>query len=127
MSAKETLEHGELDVLTPEEAKQLVDEGKAVIVDVRTPAEYAFERIRGAMLVPLSEFDGHAMPTQEQKRVILQCASGVRSKVAADRMLEAGAEQVAHIDGGIAAWKRARLPFIVTDPMTGAPRDIVSG
>ena len=127
MTSKEQLEHGELDVLTPEETKDLMEKGEAVLLDVRTPAEYAFEHIRGALLAPLSDFDPDLLPAQEGKRIILHCGSGVRSKIAAERMLDAGIGPVAHMDGGMAAWKRAKLPFITTDPISGSPRSAVSG
>ena len=127
MASKEQTEHGEVEVLTAEETKELMDKQEAVLIDVRTPAEYAFEHIRGALLVPLSDFDPDFLPTQQGKRIILHCASGIRSKFAADRMLQAGFAPIAHLEGGILAWKRARLPFIATDPMTGGPRDVVSG
>ncbi len=127
MATKEQIEHGELDVMTPEEVKALMDKGEAVLVDVRTPAEYAFERVRGAMLLPLSDFDERALPMQDGKRIVLYCSAGVRSKLAAERLLEAGKGPVAHIEGGLGAWKRAKLPFIVTDPISGAPRDVIPG
>jgi len=127
MSAKEQTPHGEIDIFSPEEVKEEMDRGDAVLIDVRTPAEYAFEHIRGALLAPLSDFDPALLPSQEGKRIILHCGSGVRSKMAAERMLEAGHKQVAHMEGGIAAWKRGKLAFIATDPITGAPRNVVSG
>jgi rhodanese-related sulfurtransferase len=127
MAYKEPIEHGELEVLTPEETRDLMERGEAVLIDVRTPAEYAFEHIRGAILSPLSDFDPAYLPAQEGKRIILHCGSGMRSKYAADRMLQAGMHPVAHMEGGIMGWKRSRLPFIATDPLSGAPREVVSG
>jgi rhodanese-related sulfurtransferase len=127
MPATERLMSGALDVFSPEETKDLMDKGEAVLVDVRTPAEYAFEHIRGALLAPLSDFEPRLLPTQERKRLIFHCASGNRSKVVAEKMLEAGLGPVAHMEGGLAGWKRARLPFVGTDPMSGGPRNVVSG
>lgn len=127
MASREQTEHGEVEVMTPEETHDLMQKGEVVLIDVRTPAEYAFEHIRGAILAPLSDFDPAYLPTQDGKRIILHCGSGVRSRIAAIHMLDAGIKPVAHMDGGMLAWKRARLPFIATDPMTGGPRDVVSG
>jgi rhodanese-related sulfurtransferase len=67
------------------------------------------------------------MPSQEGKRIIFSCASGNRSKVVAERVLAAGFGPVAHMEGGLAGWKRARLPYVATDPMTGGTRNVVQG
>lgn len=117
---------GPVEVFTPEEASELLEKGEAVLIDVRTPAEYAFERIRGALLVPLSDVEPSMLPSQEGKRLIFHCGSGVRSRVAAEKILQAGYGPVAHMENGLMGWKRASLPFIATDPMTGAPRDVVA-
>jgi rhodanese-related sulfurtransferase len=127
MVSKSQIQHGELDIMTPEEVKFLMDKGEAVLIDVRTPAEFAFEHIPGALLAPLSDFDPALMPGQEKKRIIFSCASGVRSILAAERLLEAGLGPAAHMVGGMASWKRSGLPFIATDPLTGAPRQAVLG
>jgi rhodanese-related sulfurtransferase len=50
-----------------------------------------------------SEFD----PAQ---RIILHCTSGCRSALAADRFLQMGYSNVAHLDGGFTAWKEAGRP-----------------
>ena len=41
----------------PEEVRDLLAEGKILLIDVREPMEYAAERIPGALLYPLSTFD----------------------------------------------------------------------
>lgn len=127
MPTTEQLGSGPLDVFTPEEAKQLVDRGEAYLIDVRTPAEYGFEHIRGALLSPLSDLDPAMLPTQNGKRMIFHCGSGARSKMAAEKALHCGIGPVAHMDGGMLGWKRAHLPYIATDPMTGGPHDVVAG
>jgi rhodanese-related sulfurtransferase len=123
LATQEQLNSGKLDVFTPEETKEMLDRGEAVLIDVRTPAEFLFEHIRGALLAPMSDVDPNWLPAQEGKRIILHCASGVRSKHVAELMLQAGITPVAHMDAGIMGWKRAGLPYVATDPLTGAPRD----
>jgi rhodanese-related sulfurtransferase len=127
MVTQERLNSGELDVFTAEETKTMLDRGEAVLIDVRTPAEFAFERIRGALLVPMSDVDPAWLPAQAGKRIILHCASGVRSKHVAELILQAGHGPVAHMDMGMVGWKRAGLPYVATDPITGAPRDVALG
>lgn len=97
--------------------------GEIVLIDVREPAEYAAERIHGAMLFPLSTFDPAALPDADGKQVVLQCGSGKRSEMAFRKAAAAGVPVRSHMGGGIMAWKAAGLPIVSTDPATGAVRD----
>lgn len=90
----------------------LQNTGELVLIDVREPAEYAVERIPGALLYPLSTFDTSAVPGDVPQRVVFHCGSGKRSLVAAERCIQAGRAHAAHMAGGIAAWKAAGLPVI---------------
>lgn len=93
--------------------------GEAVIIDVRMPEEYACERIPGALLMPLSTFEPAALPTGG-KRLVLHCAAGRRSAMAAGKLLAHGAAEAWHLKGGLAAWKADGLPTIRIDPATGS-------
>lgn len=92
--------------------------GEILLVDVREANEYAFERIPGALLYPLSTFDPKAVPAAGRKLVV-QCAAGRRSMQAAQALVAAGHAEVFNLDGGIGAWKAAGLPLIRVDPSTG--------
>ena len=74
--------------------------GDTVVIDVREHTEYALEHIAGAWLMPLCRLDPYQVPLN--KRVVLCCASGNRSQTAARRL---GLEGLAHLDGGLTAWK----------------------
>jgi len=52
----------------------------------------------------------HKPEFDKNKRIILHCASGGRSALAAKTLKEMGYENVAHLDGGIKAWKEAGMP-----------------
>jgi rhodanese-related sulfurtransferase len=119
MAKQEALDGGMLVSLTPQEAKARFDANEIVIVDVRTPVEYAFEHIPGAMLFPLSVFDPAKLPAQDRKPIVFHCGSGLRSAMVAKKCIAAGFGAVTHIDGGIAAWKKAGLSFVAIDPTTG--------
>lgn len=105
--------------ISPAEAKRLRDAGKAVIIDVREPHEYQAERIHGALLFPLSTFDPRSVPDDGEKRVVFHCGAGKRSLMAAQQCLQAGRPAVAHISGGLGAWKQEGLPTVSVDPRTG--------
>lgn len=91
----------------------------AVLVDIRDAPELeATGRIPGAIHVSRGMLEFRADPTSPyhqaeldpSKRVILHCASGGRSALAVRTLQEMGYEDVAHLDGGIAAWKEAGKP-----------------
>jgi rhodanese-related sulfurtransferase len=103
---------------TPEQVRAWLSSGEILLVDVREPNEYAFERIHGALLYPLSTFDPGVLP-MEGRKLVLHCGSGKRSLTAAHQLLAAGHGHLTHLAGGIQAWKAAGLPVIRIDPQTG--------
>ncbi|WP_120716372.1 rhodanese-like domain-containing protein [Tsuneonella amylolytica] len=87
----------------------LVTRGEAVLVDVRTPEEFADGHIAGAVNRPLDTFDPSAVPREAGKRTVLYCRSGRRSLEAAERLVAAGGSAT-HLGGGILAWEKAGQP-----------------
>lgn len=114
---------GTIATLEAAEVAELFAAGKIVLIDVRTPVEYAFEHIRGALLSPLATFDTRHLPEQDKKPIVFHCGSGKRSKMVAEKCLAAGHKRVMHMAGGLAAWKTAGQAYIATNPSTGAPVD----
>ncbi len=111
----------QLEDWTPEQVKQALDAQEIVLIDVRTPPEYIMEHIDGALLMPMAFFRPDALPTQEGKRIVLQCGSGARSCKVAEIALAAGLSPLAHMKGGFRAWKQAGLPYTGTEMATGVP------
>jgi len=109
-----------LETWTPEEVKAGIDESRIVLIDVRTPYEYGFEHIPGALLFPMSSFEASALPDQGSKRLVFHCGSGIRSHAIAERCASAGIQPLAHMEGGLAGWKAAKLPYMAINPTTGA-------
>src|ERR1700682_6352483 len=93
-----------IETLDAAEVATLLNAGKILLIDVREPAEYASERIQGALLYPLSTFDAGTLPDDGSRRVVFHCGSGKRSLVAAERRLAGGQVNAAHMGGGLAAW-----------------------
>lgn len=106
----------------PAEVRAAFDRHEVVIIDVRTPQEYAFEHIEGALLAPMAMFKPQNLPSQEGKPIVFHCGSGVRSRRVAEACMEAGFTRIAHMTGGFTAWKEAKLPYVGINPATGAPR-----
>lgn len=95
--------------------------GEAILIDVREPAEYGFERIPGALLMPLASFEPSALPRDSGRKIVLHCGTARRSGMAAQKMIDSGLfDEVTHLAGGITAWKQAKLPLWVIVPSTGA-------
>lgn len=94
--------------------------GGVTLVDIREPAEQQSGVIAGAVCAPRGMLEFYADPTSPyhraafdpQKRVILHCASGGRSALAADTLRQMGYARVAHLDGGIKAWLAAGKPVV---------------
>jgi len=106
--------------VSPTDAKHWLDQGEAILIDVRDPYEYGFERIPSALLFPLATFDPSALPCGGSQKILLQCGTSKRSGIAAQRMIDAGHPVAYHILGGLAAWKEAGLPLLGINPTTGA-------
>ena len=113
-----------LETWTPQEVAKACNANDIVLIDVRTPQEYMFEHIEGALLLPMPFFNADKLPGQSDKRIVFHCGSGVRSEKVARMALEAGITQIAHMEGGFAAWKAELLPYIGTNMATGAPQKV---
>jgi phage shock protein E len=84
------------------EARRLLEEG-AVLLDVRTPAEFASGHIEGAINIPVQELEARlGVVGEKNKTVIVYCRSGARSAQAAKTL--AGAGYVARDLGPMSAW-----------------------
>jgi len=96
--------------VTAAEARQRLQERKAVIVDVREKREWQGGHIQGAKHIPLDELQKRAQEIVSAPDVIFVCASGNRSASAAKAFEATGHTNVASLAGGMSAWQRAGLP-----------------
>jgi rhodanese-related sulfurtransferase len=87
--------------------KQWLESNAVTLVDVREAAEYATERIPGAKLHSLSQFDPSQIRAETGQKLVLYCRSGNRSAKAAKQCFGAGFNSVIHLRGGISGWKNA--------------------
>lgn len=104
--------------LTVDDAATELDASGALLVDIREPGERADGAIAGSLSVPrgLLEFKAdpdspmHDESFARDRRIILHCASGGRSALAASTLMDIGFTNVAHMDGGMKAWKESGRP-----------------
>ena len=84
-----------------------------LILDVREPDEHAQGVIPGATLLPRGLLEGRieAVAPQRSARLVVYCAGGSRSALAASSLLALGYEHVRSLAGGMAAWRSAGGPI----------------
>ncbi len=85
--------------------------GSALIVDVRTPKEYAAGHVPGAINVPHNDIDSHMsqLESYKNKDVVIYCRSGKRAGMAEATLAQKGFTQVYHLKGDMNGWKAANL------------------
>jgi phage shock protein E len=91
------------------EAQQIVDDGGAVILDVRTPEEFAAGHLPGAININVeaSDFDTKVAGLDESAETLVYCRTGNRSGIATDKMVELGFTDMSDLQVGIEAWAAA--------------------
>lgn len=104
--------------LTPQQVQEELASGKATLIDIRESEEFRNGVIPGSVHAPRGMIEFYADASlpyhkpvfDKDKRLILHCASGGRSALATQTLQQMGYDKVAHLDGGINAWKEAGLP-----------------
>lgn len=93
-------------------ADVLEEQSDVVVLDVRTPAEFAEARIAGAINVDYyaADFRDQVDELDKDATYVLYCRSGNRSEDANRIMRDLGFAEVYEVDGGIVAWNGAGLP-----------------
>lgn len=93
-----------------------------LVVDVRESSEHEQGHIRGALLVPRGILEAAADPTYTKhlpelssardRTLVLYCATGGRSALAADTLRLMGFRHVSSLDGGYVRWEQEGLPVV---------------
>ena len=96
--------------VTPERAKELLDRGEAVVVDVREPYEREAGHIEGSRHVELERVASQAETLPKDQPVVFHCRLGARSAMAAQAFRQAGYDAWS-MAGGLKAWDDAGLPI----------------
>jgi phage shock protein E len=97
----------DIDVATAASLRGLND---VVMLDVRTPEEYAAGHIPGVTLIPLDQVGTRLSEIPKDKTVVVTCRSGNRSAQAAELLRQKGYDDVHNMLGGFAAWQQAGYP-----------------
>jgi hydroxyacylglutathione hydrolase len=92
-------------------AAELLAAGTTMAVDVRTPGERALKSIAGSVSIPLNHLADRAAELPKDRPLLVYCAGGYRSSIAASLLRQRGFNAVSEIAGGLAAWETAALPL----------------
>jgi rhodanese-related sulfurtransferase len=97
---------------TPQQVVQMINRGKTVLVDIRTPAEFAAGHLRDAKNIPLADFGTRIgeLDKSKGKSIVVVCQTGARADKAAGLLQKAGFADVVALEGGQVAWLAANLP-----------------
>jgi rhodanese-related sulfurtransferase len=72
--------------LTPQQVRERLDAGRAILVDIREADEFARSHITGAQSQPLSTWEKAHLSVDPDADVIFTCRSGMRTACACDRL-----------------------------------------
>jgi hydroxyacylglutathione hydrolase len=96
--------------LSPPFAAELLASGQPpLLIDVRAPREREQKSIEGSLSIPLNHLAERAPELPTNRPLIVYCAGGYRSSIAASILQRSGFAPVAEIAGGLAAWDAANL------------------
>ena len=95
--------------------QRLEGEDAPVILDVRSPEEYAEGHIPGAINVPYDQIAANldSLESFLTAEVVVYCRTGRRAGVAEKALREAGFTQVVDLEGHMTTWNEAGLPVVV--------------
>lgn len=103
-------------VVTPQEGADLLADQATnrIVLDVRTPEEFADGHVEGAVMIDFYEpdFAEQIAGLDRDGSYLLYCRSGNRSEQARALMADLGFSDVADVEGGIVAWTEAGLPLV---------------
>lgn len=96
-----------------QQAQKLVADKKVVVLDVRTPEEFAAGRIAGATNINFraSDFAQRLAGLDKSQTYVVHCATGNRSTQALPTFETLQFKSLYHLDGGIKGWEKAGLPL----------------
>jgi rhodanese-related sulfurtransferase/glyoxylase-like metal-dependent hydrolase (beta-lactamase superfamily II) len=91
-------------------AEELASASQPVVVDVRSPREWAAKHIPGSLNIPLNHLQERIGEVARDRRIAIHCAGGYRSSIGASILHQYGITNLVEMAGGLAAWEAAKLP-----------------
>jgi glyoxylase-like metal-dependent hydrolase (beta-lactamase superfamily II)/rhodanese-related sulfurtransferase len=91
---------------------RLAEPDPPMVLDVRTPGEYARAHIEGSVNIPLGDLPAREGEVPRDRPIVVHCQSGYRSSMAVSLLQQSQAGCFTDLMGGIAAWQAAGLPTV---------------
>lgn len=102
------------DAVSLETARAQLEAGRAILIDVREPAEHASGVAPGARLLPMRQIGARLVeiPTDPKQPVFLICNTQNRSRATLRALRERGYAHVRYVRGGMSEWARRGWPLV---------------
>jgi rhodanese-related sulfurtransferase len=100
--------------VTPKEAAEVIRNITPLVLDVRTPGEYSRGHLKDSVLIPLQQLQARwqEIAGHKDKDVLIYCATGNRSTVAAKILIDNGFKRIFNLRQGISGWEREKFPIV---------------
>ena len=98
--------------LSPQVAVALLNDDKAIVIDLRDKELYRKGHIINAIHASKEDFEQHRMDKYKTNALILVCARGTESTALASKLRAAGFSEPMVLAGGITAWQSSDLPLV---------------
>lgn len=94
----------EMKSVSPQELRTLLNEGKAVLIDIREPYELEICKI-DALHIPMAEVAANVDKIDRSKTVVIMCRSGKRAAAVVNMLMaDFDMHDIANLEGGILGW-----------------------
>jgi len=103
-------------ISAPMLAVELAGADPPLVLDIRSPREWAARHIEGSANIPLNHLRERIAEIPRGRRIAIHCAGGYRSSIAAGILHQYGITHLIEMAGGLAAWDAAQLPLVVSQP-----------
>ncbi len=106
--------------VAPGDLAGAIASGEVFLIDCREPEEFLTGVIPGAMLLPRSEVEAAVSRAglNADSRIVVYCATGIRSALAAKTLQDMGYQNVANLAGGIVRWRSEGLSIEVDSALS---------
>lgn len=84
---------------------------KVILIDVRETAEFAFNRIAGAVSIPLGELEHRISELNPDDEIVVVCRTGNRSDLACQLLAGKGFKHVKNLESGMSGWNGSTIKY----------------
>ena len=104
----------DLEFVTLDVARQELESGKSVVIDIREPQEHAMGVAPGVRLLPMRQLAARIseIPSNPKQPVLLICNTQNRSGATLKYLREKGYTNVRYVQGGMSEWARRAWPMV---------------